>query len=323
MIDRGGSKIVLVYWEPAAAEKASLLRKVILPGKPHVYLASFSPDGRYYLASGGVDHIRVWERATGREAMKWSGGSSCGFTPDGKHFLAAAPNGYLSLILYDVATGKEVRRFEGHQSTISGPLDVSLDGKTVLTGSYDLTLRLWDLETGKEIGRLLGHASVANGVVSADGKRVLSFGWHDGTVRLWDVAGRKVLKTFQHHCPLSAVAFLQNEAKIASAGKDAIRVWDVATGKEEKAIPLVERLGVAWSAISRDGSRALVPHGPDQVRLLELPSGKELCRLDFPTSKAMGLALSPDGRYGCGVNYDEFALYLWRLPEPGTAVKVR
>ena len=48
--------------------------------------------------------------------------------------------------LWDAASGKEIRVFEGAVS--SGAF--SPDGKQVLTGSLDKTIRLWNLASGKE-----------------------------------------------------------------------------------------------------------------------------------------------------------------------------
>ena len=57
--------------------------------------------------------------------------------------------------LWDVKTGKELRRFEGHSSSVSS-VAYSPIGHRVLTGSEDKTARLWDVETGTELRRFEG-----------------------------------------------------------------------------------------------------------------------------------------------------------------------
>ncbi len=52
--------------------------------------------------------------------------------------------------LWDVASGKEIRTFRGHDAQISA-LAFSPDGTQVLTGSLDETARLWDAQSGKEL----------------------------------------------------------------------------------------------------------------------------------------------------------------------------
>jgi WD40 repeat protein len=64
------------------------------------------------------------------------------FSPDSKRALSASYD--QSLRLWDVATGKEIRRFDGHTNWVTS-VDYSPDGRFALTGSSDKTMRLWRL----------------------------------------------------------------------------------------------------------------------------------------------------------------------------------
>ena len=86
--------------------------------------------------------------------------------------------------MWEVATGKEVRRFAGHPGGAFG-VAFSPDGKYVLSGGVDGTARLWDVQTGKEVRRFTGHINrVVNVAFSPDGKYVLTAS-NDLTARLW------------------------------------------------------------------------------------------------------------------------------------------
>jgi WD40 repeat protein len=61
-----------------------------------------------------------------------------------------------TLRLWDVETGHELRRLEGHEAIVS--CLAGLDGRHVVSGSVDRTLRLWDLETGAQLARFDGDA---------------------------------------------------------------------------------------------------------------------------------------------------------------------
>jgi mitogen-activated protein kinase organizer 1 len=61
--------------------------------------------------------------------------------PDNTKF--ASVGGDRSALLWDVATGKVIRRFSGHGARINS-VDMNSDGTVIVTGSYDATIRCWD-----------------------------------------------------------------------------------------------------------------------------------------------------------------------------------
>jgi WD40 repeat protein len=64
------------------------------------------------------------------------------FSPDGKTILSGSSD--CTVRLWDVATGKELRRFVGHKDSVIG-VAYSHDGKRVLSASDDGTVRLWQM----------------------------------------------------------------------------------------------------------------------------------------------------------------------------------
>lgn len=156
----------------------------------YVLCVAFSPDYRL-VASGSRDRtIRIYELTTGQTLQSMQNLPSevpaIAFTADGRYLLSCGDD---FVRLWDVGTGKEVRRFEGHTGRISH-LALSPDGRRFLTASEDKTIRLWDLAGGKEIARLQGHTDhVLCVAFSSDGRRALS-GSLDRTVRLWGLPSR-------------------------------------------------------------------------------------------------------------------------------------
>jgi len=97
--------------------------------------------------------------------------------------------------LWDVATGKEISRLEGHGSWVRTAA-FSTDNKLVVTASHDQTAaRLWNVKTGKEVTRLEGHGDwVIVAPFSTDNKLVVTASY-DKTARLWDVATGRLVRT--------------------------------------------------------------------------------------------------------------------------------
>ena len=95
-----------------------------------------------------------------------------------------------NVILWNPATGQEVRKFEFFGAK-DKPKDkvvclaFSPDGKYAVTGGDKGTVSYWDVETGRELKRSTEHKSAVRGVAfSPDGKHIASCG---DVIRLWDV----------------------------------------------------------------------------------------------------------------------------------------
>lgn len=58
-----------------------------------------------------------------------------------------------SVVLWDVETGKELRRFMGHADTVES-LAISPDGRRLASGSRDKSVILWDMASGKMLAKI-------------------------------------------------------------------------------------------------------------------------------------------------------------------------
>ena len=132
-----------------------------------------------------------------------------------------------SIRLWDLGTGKELRKLTGHSTPPISSVCFSSDGKRLLSSApSDNTVRVWDVESGTELKRIKA-ASAYNAAFSPDDKRIVSGGLHDSTVRVWDVATGKELRHYEGHtATVTGVAFFPDGKRLASAGDDgAALVW--------------------------------------------------------------------------------------------------
>jgi WD40 repeat protein len=118
------------------------------------------------------------------------------FSADGKWILSGCGNQEVSELqqgnpdwtvrLWDVKSGKELRRFEGHKGLVFR-VALSPDGRRAVSGSFDGTVRVWDIQKGRQSWCFTDHTGWVTAVAySPDGKQAVS-GGKDKTIRLWSL----------------------------------------------------------------------------------------------------------------------------------------
>ena len=148
---------------------------------------------------------------------------------DGKFALTGSTDN--TALLWDLDTGKQLRRFVGHEDAVSA-VQFSKDGQFVLTASYDKTARLWETATGKEVRRFIGHSGkILSAAISADGNLVATAG-EDKTARIWDLKTGKQLFQIEHAGRVNSIAFSPDSALLLTGGEDKIaRLYRTSSGE--------------------------------------------------------------------------------------------
>lgn len=247
-----------------------------LPGHQGPVLSlAISPDD-VLLASGGADRtVRIWDVEQKKEVLQISGNAgrieSLTFSPDGTALLYATA---ADAVLCDVATGKKMMTFTGHQADVSAVI-FSHDGKTVVTGSADTTLRLWDAAKGELLASLTGHKGRIRGIaMSKDCNRIVSSSF-DGVIHLWSARQGKLVRSFiGHDAAVFGVGFISDSELISVSSDNTVRTWDLLTG-EQLALFKGHDDSINAIALSKDGQRAITGSLDGQVIVWNLPAPVE------------------------------------------------
>lgn len=260
---------------------------------------AISSDERFVLTGSTDKTARLWDAGSGAELKRFQGHTdviNCvAISRDGRFVLTGSGNslsGFTGIKdttarLWDTTTGKEIRRFEGHEQPITS-VAFSPYGNSILTVSEDRTARLWDSETGREIRQFGEDGGVTSAAFSPDGPYVLT-GSGNKTVHSRDLASGNELRRSE----------FKSSVLVLSSGRFIFSIGDAKTTNH--------------IAISPDGRIILTGASDGTTRLLNGTTGQELCRM-VSLRDGNSIVVDPEGRFDTN-NLEEIRGLHWMMPD--------
>jgi WD40 repeat protein len=210
--------------------------EIVLKGhSAPVYIASWSPDGRF-VATGSEDHsARIWDPETGKSLCVLNGHTDfvvkLAFSHNGERVATYSFD--QTCRLWSVTTGNEIAKIpKGVMGDDASTFSKDSIQLYTLGGQQGWA---WNTETGKEILKFEqtnDAIAVIGPVVSPDGTRMVCFGSDDG-VRIFDTnSGTKVNDLDRAPgTKMQCVYDFSEQGLIATAGAiNAARIWSLDTG---------------------------------------------------------------------------------------------
>ncbi|MBI5545652.1 MAG: protein kinase, partial [Deltaproteobacteria bacterium] len=285
-------------------------------GSKAIIAVAWSPDGRT-LAYGESPTLKLWRPGESGEPTTLDGAqesiSAVLFSSDGRTLISASRTG--TLLLWDVAMGKESGRLTVPSDHLPERLAVSASGRLLASAGLDRDVLVWSLPARRLVAKIEGHeGGVASVIFSLDGKQLWILG-NDRTVRVWhaDRDEEEAVFTLEEGQPRGFGArFDESGAALLAIGRnETVELWDPASG---------ERVGLVGghdgqiraATFSPDG-RVLASSGLDKrIHLWEVAQRTKLTRLTGHEATVSAFALSSDGTRLVSGGRDR-ALFVWDL----------
>jgi WD40 repeat protein len=306
--DLGSSSIVEQFWGHENA----------------VWSVDFNSDGSRVVSTGEGTKILVWETSTGEvvtevdayitESAISNGWRVARFTPDDRYIFSGIGQNTIGghLLKWDAITGDFVDVFQGHTDRVFA-IDVSNDGRYVISGSLDTSAIIWDVETGEIIHRLNDHSITVTGVAFSPDDELVATASVDSKVIIWNVeTGEIVHELIGHTAGALSVEFSPDGSQLVSSGDDNLVIlWDVDTGI---AIRRFEgHIDAVWSvSITPDGSHLVTASSDNSLILWDLNSGRPLRRFVGHQALVTSTTVDPTGTVALSASGDR-TLILWQL----------
>jgi WD40 repeat protein len=273
------------------AATGKLLHSHDQPGQA-IEFAVLSPDGRTVAAGDydltrtprGSSFVRLLDLKTGKELRRFAEGDAArirpSFSPDGKYLTVTHFGG--DMHVWEVATGKPVRRLEREGGTGADTLVFSPNGSLVGGADRSGRAHLWALKGGPVRCLAQGHWAWVGAVAfSPDGKSLISASGDE--VLCWDLRRRAVTKSFKLKAPHLEGMTVAADGRHLLVRRGGVFGYDLKRGTEADAF----KGGDVW-CYSADGS-TLVRSGPPIPGLRCLPHKYD------SAADAHPFALTPSG----------------------------
>jgi len=207
------------------------------------------------------------------------------------HFLSKY---FIAILLVILACFPVRADLVGHGGMIRA-VDMSPDGRYVLTGSFDYSAIVWDFGEQREITRLIGHNGPVTSVSFAGNTGRALTASDDSTLILWDIGKQAPIFRLQGHKHKVMSAAITTDGTVAASGgwDSKVIVWSLLTGNSERTLKIGAPVN---SVVFLGDSQRIAVGGHDRtIRLYDTTNGRFLGKMEGHLMGITQLSSSADG----------------------------
>ncbi|MFI6866143.1 WD40 repeat domain-containing protein [Nocardia sp. NPDC050406] len=133
-----------------------------------------------------------------------------------------------SINLWDMASGRHIRRFDGHTDRVTA-LAANVDGSVLVSASWDRTVRVWHRDNPAPQLTLTGHTHWVSAVTLTDDGHFAASGSRDHIIKIWDLRRGRCVRTVTGHPDGITFLHFTNNGRYLLVGDFTrnLRVWEL------------------------------------------------------------------------------------------------
>lgn len=194
---------------------------------------NFISSKKYFIV-GSKGGVKMYEFSTTGSAKLFNNFTMSGYVTDMALYndsLLIAGNSVGTILVYDLKNSRTLKTISGsHSGSISG-IEITQNGKSFITSSYDNTIIFWRTSDWKALHYQYHDNSVTGISMSPNEKYLVSVGL-DKKIHIWDPISSNWIRTINYPDWVNATAFSPDKKTFAVGGDDNIvTLYDISTGK--------------------------------------------------------------------------------------------
>ncbi len=201
----------------------------------------------------------------------------------------------------------------GHKKTVS-TTDISVDGKHIVSGSYEGIVKIWSLESGDEINSIKAfNRNVASAIFLHDNRTLVVSGL-DENIRLYEMKSGDIIQNLTgHKTAVNALTLSREGDFLSSSGYGGmIKIWALKDWGLVHSLNL-ETQGYYKSAFSPD-SKILAVIAAHKVMLFSTETAEMLEEQKLKSKGVTSVTFSHGGQW-LAVGAADKKIRLWRMKE--------
>jgi WD40 repeat protein len=194
---------------------------------------AFSPDEQFVVSNFDNTQLNLWAVSSGEPGAGVPTGArspaAVAVTPDGCSLLWTTRSRPPNILMWSLTSNQPLARFGADESP--NMMDLSRDGKSIVTGDSRGVVRTWDLATGQMLREYRIHNDAVTDLdLSPPGRLVATASFDE--IRVTDLVTGETVYSFDVPTARTAAISPDGRRLVSGGFREEVFLWDLTTGQQ-------------------------------------------------------------------------------------------